>query len=260
MKFMEFGKPENPVVILLHGGGLSWWSVEEQARLLQSEYRVVMPIIDGHGEDADTDFVSIRDSAGKLLSFIDQNCGGHVFALCGLSLGAQIAAEALAARPEIADFAALESVLVQPGHDRGRSIPEPFLRLSHSLLRFRPFAALQAKALSLPKELFEPYFRDSQKLSLNTLIHLLNSNGDFRIPVSLRDTKAKVLILAGSGESVEMKLSAGLLKKEVRGSRLVFAQGMRHGEFSIKHPEAYVRVLKQWFSGADSFGKGLKEL
>jgi hypothetical protein len=73
-------------------------------------------------------------------------------------------------------------------------------------------------------------------------------------------TKAKVLILVGSRESAERKLSAGLLKKVVPGSRLVVAQGMRHGEFSIKYPASYVRTLEQWFSGADFLGKGMKKL
>ncbi|MVB10915.1 Alpha/beta hydrolase family protein [Caprobacter fermentans] len=248
MKFKELGQPEHPVVILLHGGGLSWWSVEGAARLLTDEYRVVMPIIDGHGEDGGMDFLSIRDSAEKLIRFIDRACGGRVFALCGLSLGGQIAAEALAERRDIADFAVLESVLVQPGHDRGGTVPEPLIRLSYGLIRFRFFAKLQAKALSLPDELFEPYFRDTQELTLNSLIHILKSNGDFHLPISLKDTGARVLILVGSGESAEMKLSAGLLKKAIPGSRLIISKGMRHGELSIAHCGEYVRLLRQWFS------------
>lgn len=260
MKFMELGKTENPAVILLHGGGLSWWSVEEQARLLQRKYRVVMPIIDGHGEDAGTDFTGIGDSAEKLLGFIDRGCGGRVFALCGLSLGAQIAAAVLAARPEIAEYAVLESILVQPGHTQRQSIPEVLIRCSHGLIQYRWFSKLQARAEFLPAKLFEPYFRDARIISEKSLARILNSNGDFHIPTGLGQTKAKVLILVGSGEKAEMKLSAGLLKKAIPESRLVVARGMRHGEFSIKHPESYVRVLEQWFSGADSFGKDIKEV
>lgn len=257
MKFMELGGPEHPAVILLHGGGLSWWSVEETARLLQKRYYVVMPVIDGHGEDGENTFISIEDSAEKLIRFADRRTGGHVFALCGLSLGAQIAAQAISDRTDLAEYAVLESALVQPGYGQGRRIPSSLLRLSHGLLRRRWFAKLQARAESLPEGLFEPYFRDTGRISLRSLENILKGSGNFRIPASLRNTKAKTLILAGSRESAEMKLSAGLLKKIIPESRLVIARGMRHGELSISHSAEYVRLLEQFFSGAD-FPEGLR--
>jgi pimeloyl-ACP methyl ester carboxylesterase len=61
MKFKELGKPENPVIFLLHGEGLSWWSTESAARRLMKKYRVIMPVLDGHGEDAETEFISIEN-------------------------------------------------------------------------------------------------------------------------------------------------------------------------------------------------------
>jgi len=66
MKFKEFGQSDLPTIILLHGGGLSWWSIKNVIDDLQQNYHVVTPIIDGHGDDGDTIFVSIEDSASKL--------------------------------------------------------------------------------------------------------------------------------------------------------------------------------------------------
>lgn len=248
MKFMELGEPENPVVILLHGGGLSWWSVEEPARLLQGRYRVVMPIIDGHGEEGETEFSGVEDSAEKLLRFIDRSCGGRVFALCGLSLGAQIAAEVLAARPEIAEYAVLESALMRTGHARGKRRPEWLVRFFYGLTRRRCFAKLRAKSLSIPDSLFEPYFRDTRRITLRSFGNLLESSGNYRPPASLQNTKAKVLILAGSRESAEIKLSAGFLKKRIPKSRLVIAQNRRRGELSIAQSGEYTQLLERWFS------------
>ncbi len=67
MKYKTFGDKTRPVIILLHGEGLSWWSLMSIVRLLQTEYYIVTPIIDGHGEDGATDFISIRACAKKLL-------------------------------------------------------------------------------------------------------------------------------------------------------------------------------------------------
>ena len=81
MRFPQMPEAGRPVVILLHGGGLSDWSVAAFRHCLHEHFCVLTPILDGHGMDADTTFISIEDSAQKLLNFIDSHCGGHIFAL-----------------------------------------------------------------------------------------------------------------------------------------------------------------------------------
>ena len=95
MIFKEFGDKNRPVIILLHGGGLSWWSWKAQIEVLEKDYRVVTPIIDGHGDAWDSTFVSINKSAKQVIKYIKENCDGKVLALCGLSIGAQIIVEIL---------------------------------------------------------------------------------------------------------------------------------------------------------------------
>ena len=48
MNYVEYGKENSDVIILLHGGGLSWWNYKEVAERLQTDYHVVLPILDGH--------------------------------------------------------------------------------------------------------------------------------------------------------------------------------------------------------------------
>ena len=42
MQYIEFGKQNEEVIILLHGGGLSWWNYQEVAELLQKRYHVIL--------------------------------------------------------------------------------------------------------------------------------------------------------------------------------------------------------------------------
>ena len=58
MRVVEYGKGNADVLVLLHGGGLSWWNYRKEAELLEQCYHVVLPILDGHG-DSDCDFISI---------------------------------------------------------------------------------------------------------------------------------------------------------------------------------------------------------
>ena len=69
-----------PTIALLHGGGLSAWSLEKIKALLEGKYNVILPIIDGHGGDID-EFESIEKSASKLIKYIDYNYNGKIFAI-----------------------------------------------------------------------------------------------------------------------------------------------------------------------------------
>ena len=44
MIFKEYGSLDNKTVILLHGGGLSWWNYREVAEHLQDEYHIIIPV------------------------------------------------------------------------------------------------------------------------------------------------------------------------------------------------------------------------
>ena len=113
MTVVEFGKQNKDIVLLLHGGGLSWWNYREVAKLLEKEYHVILPVLDGHG-DSDAPFTTIEDNAARLISYIDAHFGGQILALGGLSLGGQIAVEMLSQRKAICQYAFLGSALGMP--------------------------------------------------------------------------------------------------------------------------------------------------
>ena len=114
MQFKNWGDKSNKTIILLHGGGLSWWAYRKIISVLSEDYFVVAVILDGHGEDYNNPFISIEDSAAKLISFIDTECNQSVFAIISLSIGAQIAVETISQRKDITEYAIIESVLLIP--------------------------------------------------------------------------------------------------------------------------------------------------
>lgn len=83
MKVVEYGEKQPQVVLLLHGGGLSWWSYREVAHRLQAHYHVVLPVLDGHAESG-VPFVSIEENAARLICYIEERFGGAVLAAAGL--------------------------------------------------------------------------------------------------------------------------------------------------------------------------------
>jgi pimeloyl-ACP methyl ester carboxylesterase len=243
MKFRDFGSPDNPSVVLLHGGGLSWWALTPVINGLKDHYHVVAPIIDGHGEDGETTFVSIADSAQKLIRYIDDHCGGHVHALGGLSIGAQIVIEVLSCRKDITTYAILESALVFPM--RGiTALTVPTYYLFYGLVKKRWFARMQAKYFFIPESMFEQYYQDSLKISRQSLINITISNGNYTLKKDIWDGQATTLIIVGSKELGIMKKSAETLYRVVPNSTLHIAKNMGHGEISLNYPLHYLKLIE----------------
>lgn len=77
MNYKEYGKLNNDVIILLHGGGLSWWNYRKEAEMLQNDFHVIIPVLDGHAE-SDRDFTTIEDNAKEIIAFIDEKFSSSV--------------------------------------------------------------------------------------------------------------------------------------------------------------------------------------
>jgi hypothetical protein len=246
MIFKEFGQKELPTIIFLHGGGLSDWSLIPMVNEFQTEFHVVTPIIDGHGEAGAETFLSISDSATKLIHYIDTKCNGSVFAIAGLSIGAQIVTEVLSQRADIAQYAIIESALVYPIKEI-TNLTIPAYQLCYGLIRKRWFSKLQANSLCVPSNLFETYYQDSLKISKQSLIHITVSNGTYELKESIAKTSAKVLVIVGEKEIRVMKKSAERLHNVIPGSQLCIATGMKHGEISLKYSQRYIDLLRNWF-------------
>ena len=219
MQYVEYGAHNSQTIILLHGGGLSWWNYREVTQLLADKYHVVLPILDGHA-DSDAPFNSIEDTAAKIISHIDEHFGGKVLAVGGLSLGGQIAVEMLTQRSDICRFALLESALVKPSKLTHARIKPPF-GMSYGLIKQKRFAKLQAAYLGIPKKLFDDYFRDTQ---------------------------AKVHIVFGIKEQASIRASGKLLHDMIPNSTLKNLPGFRHGNLSLNYPEQYTQMLLQMIS------------
>ena len=241
MKCVEYGNQNPETVILLHGGGLSWWNYRDVAQLLSDRFHVVLPILDGHA-DSDAPFTSIEDNAARIITHIDKHFGGKVLAVGGLSLGGQIAVEMLTQRPDICRFALLESTLVKPSK-LTYALIKPTFGMSYGLIKQKWFAKMQAAYLGIPKKLFGDYFRDTCMISKEDMVAFLESNSAYSIKPALRDAQAKVHIVFGSKEQSSIRTSGKLLNHTIPGSTMEILPGYTHGDLSLNHPEQYVQML-----------------
>ena len=241
MRYVEYGNQNPETIILLHGGGLSWWNYRDAAQYLSEQYHVVLPILDGHA-DSDAPFTSIEDNAARIIAHIDEHFGGNVLAVGGLSLGGQIAVEMLTQRPDICRFALLESTLVKPSK-LTHALIKPTFGMSYGLIKQKWFAKMQAAYLGIPQKLFDDYYRDTCKISKEDMIAFLESNSAYSIKPALRDAQAKVHIVFGSKEQSSIRTSGKLLNRMLSDSTLEVLPGYSHGDLSLNHPQAYAQKL-----------------
>ena len=243
MKYQEYGAENKETIILLHGGGLSWWNYRDVAELLKDEYHVILSILDGHA-GSDRPFTSIEDNASEIISFIDEQFGGSVFLIGGLSLGGQVLLEMLSQRKDICSYAFVESAAVIPSKVTNALIA-PAFGSSYGLIKNRSFAKLQFKSLYIKPELFEDYYRDTCEIKKEDMIAFLKANTSYALKDSIRDTKAEVYVYVGEKETKEILKSAKAICCMLPSCKYNCMKGLRHGEFSINHPEQYADVIHQ---------------
>lgn len=242
MRVVEYGSKGLPVVIMLHGGGLSWWNFLAEAELLEKNYHVVLPILDGHA-GSDRPFTGIAAQAQELLAYIDAHYGGSVLAICGLSLGAQVLTAVLTQRSDVCACAVIESALVLPMRLTHRLLGIS-VSASYGLIEKPWFAKLQFQSLHMQNNLFDDYYRDSCNIRKDDMIAFLQANASCTVDEGICRTQAKALIVVGGKERAIMKKSARRLQELLPHSRLQELTGYTHGALSLNHPQQYVAMLE----------------
>ena len=241
MKVVEVGQENQDVIVLLHGGGLSWWQYQAQMDLLCENYHVVLPILDGHA-GSDADFTSIEDNAKRLLDYIDKTYGGSVFLIAGLSLGGQILLEMLALRKNICQYTIVESAAIIPDKLTA-GLVAPLFSMSFPLIKKKWFAKMQFCYLGIRADLFEHYYGDTVKLSKKNLIAFTKASSLYQVKKNLKNSLARVRIIVGEKETKKMHASARYLHDLLPDSRLEIKAGLAHGQYAINQPDLYVKEL-----------------
>ena len=241
MNYIEYGTEHQEAIVLLHGGGLSWWNYREAAEKLQHQYHLILPILDGH-VGSDIDFTTIEDCAANILAWIREHQNGQVLMIGGLSLGAQVALEMLAQKPDICQYALIESANVVPSKFTHNMI-KPMFQSCYGLLHKKWFAKLQFQSLRLPEALFEDYFHDSCRISKENYISFTQASTMYDLKTSIKNASAQVSIFVGEKEYAGMHKSAKKIHKMLNGSSLKILPKLYHGEFSTKYSEDYVKTI-----------------
>lgn len=255
MKFHEFGDRSNPHIMLIHGGGNAWWNYLRQAWALSGRYHVVLPTMDGHGEEYATSYISTEDTADKLMAYIEENCDGHLFALCGVSLGGQIVMELLSRKTDLTQKAIIDGSICYPRPIMARFCMAT-IRLFGNILfsekschwQIAMMPKLLPKKMLYSEDIKAYYIQDIPRVRKETLYTMYRTYMmEYTLKESVRNSQAQVMYWYGEKEMKCVKNSALMFQSFVPSCKIYEAKGYNHGHLALYLPEEWLAIAEPFF-------------
>lgn len=247
MKYHEYGDKSLPVMMLIHGGGWSYWMYLQEARLLQDKYHVILPVLDGHGEEKDQVYISTEHCAKSLIAYVEEHHEGKLFLLGGVSLGGQIAIEMMAQKPELAKYVIIESGMCIPSK-RLLSFTHWVNKWFGKYIYSEKFNRWAVKKVPMAEELVPMYIRDMSSIRMETLNAFVTSYYAYTLKEALKQSNAKFVYWYGTKELSIVRECGEALKGWVQHCEVVPLKGYNHGEISTYHPEEWVALAEDFLN------------
>lgn len=236
MKFREYGKKGQPIIVMIHGEYATGWNYEEQSLLLSEHFFVIVP-----EWEKSQDFKSIEQCAQEIEQYLIENKYGRIAILIGTGIGGLITIKILSENPFLCSDCILESV---PLLDHKTIYPK-FL---FSLTKLPFVIRYNAYRYHIPFEKYGKFRTNQKQRTYETYANILQAKKTFQLPKLYR-VQAKTLILVGEHENKRAKQSAQMLYRSLIDSELEYTKTSISGEFSRNTAQyCVVRLMKLYQS------------
>ncbi len=245
MHYKEHGDKKAALMLFLHGGGVSGWMWDKQIQSFM-HYHCIVPDLAEQGMSNDGTNFSIKTSAEKLIELVQEKANGKQVIVIGFSLGAQVTIQMLSMKPELIDYAMINSALVRPMLWAKKWI-SPSIKLTFPLIRNQSFSRIQARALYIGKDNFENYYKETRQMKSDTLIRILEENMSFEIPDHFHKATGRILVTVGEKEKGIMKKSAIDIVNGNPNSIGMMIPNIGHG-LPIANPAFFNQIIEEWIA------------
>ena len=248
MNFYTFGSESAPVMLLIHGVICPWQIWDDVAARYQNDYRVIVVELDGHTQDAPTEFVSVGQEAQRIEDWLLENGMGELDTVFGLSMGGGIAGLLWQnGRIAIKNLVLDGAPLVPAGRFVTGIITGFYTDIIRKSQQRDPKTLENCKKNFLPEKYLEKYLKVADNMSEPVMKNVTLSICANALSKGLSTDSMRILYLYGTGSSEMLsKKSVKFLKKYYPQVRLLCSKGTGHAELFCYHPQ-------EWITAVDAF-------
>jgi pimeloyl-ACP methyl ester carboxylesterase len=250
MLFNEYGSKENPAILLMHGMLQDWHSLRDILKPIEEKYRLIIPAMDGIYDNS-PDFTSFADQCHQIEEFVNENYGGKLRGVYGISQGATVMSELLARGNIKIDIAVLDGVYVA---HQGKLSAYVVLKMFWSMCQNN---GKPSKLASFVRSYMQKRMgRENGDNNLPDYVYMGASyesmkrnfyeNYTYRANPKLKDTDTKVYLWCGSKEPYALK-SHKILKKYLKNYEEEIFDGLAHGELLQSADNSVYKKLCELF-------------
>jgi pimeloyl-ACP methyl ester carboxylesterase len=249
-------------IVFLHGGGGAGWMWAPQVDALSTDFHVLVPDLPEQGLSTDAGEFEIGSAARQVAELIRERAHGGRAVVVGLSEGAQVGLQLLAAEPDVVEKAVLSSPLVRPLPGGGLTSAR-MLRWSYraSIAPFRNVAwwirLNMHSAAGVPDAYYDDFAESFRTLSESGFVDLMLANQRYRLPAGLSAVAVPTLVVVGEHEYAAMKGSATDIASALADARAfevhhpVKRPLAQEHNWNLVEPELFTRTVRAWIEGGE---------
>lgn len=242
----EFGSTDAPPILFIHGAGVSGWMWRPQVAALP-EYRSLVVDLPAHGQSRGVPWHSVPATAAAVAALIQSRSPGRPVDVVGLSLGAVVGYELVAAYPAL-----VESLVLSGGLGvglRGSWLVGPLLRATLPLARFRPLVASTLAIMRVPREDRSEALAEMVDMSPAALRTIVDDVFRYRLRDELGTRPHRLLALAGTLEHPAVhRTLRRLVELMPNAAAAVVPRGLH--TWNWQYPTLFTAVIRAWLSNA----------
>ncbi|MBC7264838.1 MAG: alpha/beta hydrolase [Chloroflexi bacterium] len=237
----ESGSTDAPLIVFLHGAGLSGRMWQPQFERL-AEYHCLAPDLPEHGQSADICPFDLLDASQQVAELIRQRGPNGRAHLVGLSLGGALVLTVLRIAPEVVDHAIVSGTSARLGKMLVaiQGLNEPVLRL----LNPDQLAALMAWQFHIPPQHRDMLRQDMRRFTPQAFHRVNQAYTEIELPQA---SGAPPLVLVGQKETFVAKRMARKLCASIPGAKGMMVRGVGH-VWNLEAPDLFADTVRAWIT------------
>ena len=250
MRYHEFGNCHRQKMILIHGELTPWQLWKPMIDYFSKDYYVIVPALDGHVEEEESEFISIEDEAAQIEDYYIQHYGREVFAICGISMGGAIAHvlwsnQRIRIHNLVLDGAPLVTYNAMATKIRTRK----YLDLVHKSKERDVITLEECKNTFLPEQYMDSYLGFIDRLNDSSVINIIHSLSQSKLNRHIHAETTNVLYSYGTDErDPYSKKSAFRIVTYYPYTLLVCFKGCTQCYNAIYRPEEWIQMVDRFVS------------